>query len=139
MGNSTSNELKTAVDEEASPDAVGVAVSDTKKASPAPPPPAGPPLTHVLSNLLAMVISVAIAVLVAAALSSGESVIKLKPPSELPRVPALALKSKGLDYRADELLGPSNGVGPHHHSSGPTWRHMRPGRTLPTYISALRP
>ena len=77
---------------------------------------------------------------------AGRSVIKLKDTSNLPRLTALTatldgetinLKEHGLDYRADELLGPQYGVGLHHDSSGYGWGKAGARETLQEYIDEL--
>eukprot|EP00967_Tisochrysis_lutea_P117138 scaffold189252_cov24-Tisochrysis_lutea.AAC.1 len=90
-----------------------------------------------VSHILAIVVSGVIALCVAAVLADGSSVVKLKHPSDLPRLTDASLIQHGLDYRADELLGPSYGVGLHHDSSGYTWTQAGAGATLQKYIDEL--
>ena len=93
------------------------------------------PLQSKLAHLLAVVVSGVIALFVAAVLADGRSVIVLKEVKDLPRLTEPELVSKGLDYRADELLGPTYGVGLHHDSSGYTWNEAGAGDNLQTYIN----
>merc|ERR1719183_2182528 len=58
-----------------------------------------------LAHLLAVVVSGVIALFVSATLADGRSVITLKDAKDLPRITDEKLMKKGLDYRADELLG----------------------------------
>merc|ERR1719454_2248424 len=106
----------------------------------------GSDIAYKLSHLLALVVAGVIALLASAALADGRSVIKLKDTSHLPRLTALTatldgetidLKHHGLDYRADELLGPQYGVGLHHDSSGFTWTKAGARETLQEYIDEL--
>ncbi|EOD20109.1 delta CA [Emiliania huxleyi CCMP1516] len=106
----------------------------------------GSDIAYKLSHLLALVVAGVIALLASAALADGRSVIKLKDTSNLPRLTALTatldgetinLKDHGLDYRADELLGPQYGVGLHHDSSGYGWGKAGARETLQEYIDEL--
>jgi len=106
----------------------------------------GSDIAYKLSHLLALVVAGVIALLASAALADGRSVIKLKDTSNLPRLTALTatldgetidLKHHGLDYRADELLGPQYGVGLHHDSSGYSWGKAGARETLQEYIDEL--
>jgi len=95
------------------------------------------PLQSKLAHLLAIVITGVIALFVSAVLADGQSVIRLRDPSELPRLTDPAYIKKGLDYRADELLGPNYGVGLHHDSSNTFWTKANAGATLTKYIEEL--
>jgi hypothetical protein len=90
-----------------------------------------------LAHTVALVVAVAIVVLVGAVLADGRSIVKLKHASELPRLTDYSLKKDGLDYRADELLGATYGVGLHHDSSGYRWNQVGAGATLKKYIQEL--
>merc|ERR1719331_2049637 len=102
---------------------------------------AGMPLMSKLSHALAIVIAGVIAVAVSAVLADGMSVIKLKPASELPRITNYTLKAYGIDYRADELLGSSYGIGLHHDQSGNSWTqigHEGPGDNVKKLVKNLK-
>uniref|UniRef100_A0A7S0W3U2 Uncharacterized protein n=1 Tax=Hemiselmis tepida TaxID=464990 RepID=A0A7S0W3U2_9CRYP len=90
-----------------------------------------------LAHTVGLVVAVAIVVLVGAVLADGRSIAQLKHASELPRLTDYSLKESGLDYRADELLGTSYGVGLHHDSSGNRWNQVYAGATLQKYVQEL--
>ena len=93
-----------------------ICCSGTSRAHAAGIPIVGPP-----SACVATVIAGVIAVCVATVLADGTSVIKLKPVKELPVITAPELKKEGYDYRLDQLLGPTYGIGLHHDQAGMTW------------------
>ena len=97
----------------------------------------GLPAHAKLAHILATVVSGVIAVAVATVLADGTSVIRLRDPIELPIATNPALKSKGLNYRLDELLGPTYGIGLHHDQSGNNWYTMMAGSNLKTLIANL--
>jgi len=99
--------------------------------------PSGMHIQAKLAHYLALVVTGVVAIFVCAVLADGQSVIKLKAVKDLPRITDPALLDKGLDYRADELLGPTYGVGLHHDSAGYTWTYAGAGDTLQTYIDEL--
>jgi hypothetical protein len=90
-------------------------------------------LAHVLSILVAGVIALA----VSAVLADGSSVIRLKDPQYLPRATDASLISAGINYRLDELLGPTYGIGLHHDQSGHSWYSMSAGSTLKEIVQNL--
>jgi len=90
-----------------------------------------------LAHLLAVVVAGVIALFVSSVLADGRSVIVLKPAKDLPRITDKKLVEHGLDYRADELLGPTYGVGLHHDSSGYTWTECGAEHNLQTYVDEL--
>lgn len=90
-----------------------------------------------LAHTLGLIVAFVICSLLTAVLADGKSVIRLKHASELPRITEYSLKKHGLDYRADELLGPTYGVGLHHDASGATWTEVHAGATLKKYIEEL--
>ena len=94
--------------------------------------PAGVPNKAKLAHMLALFVSGVIALCVSAVLADGQSVIVLKPVKDLPRATNPALKSMGLDYRLDELLGPGYGVGLHHDQSGNIWNEVGHNQDVPT-------
>jgi hypothetical protein len=101
-------------------------------------PATGPlPIRAKLAHLLALIVSAVIALLVSDVLADGSSIIKLKSAAHLPRITNSDLVELGLDYRADELLGPSYGVGLHHDSSGYTWNQAGAEYTLSRYVDEL--
>ena len=48
-----------------------------------------------------------------------------------------ALKSMGFNHRADELLGPTYGIGLHHDQAGRTWTKVGAQSTLKDLVSNL--
>ena len=90
-------------------------------------------LAHVLSVVVAGVIALA----VSAVLADGTSVIRLKHAKYLPRATNYDLKKEGLDYRLDELLGPTYGIGLHHDQAGFTWTAIGAEATLKTLLDNL--
>jgi len=95
------------------------------------------PLHAKLTHLVALVVTSIIALFVAAVLCDGRSVVYLKPVDKLPRLTSPYYIKYGLDYRADELLGPTYGVGLHHDASGFTWTEAGAKQSLQTYINEL--
>jgi hypothetical protein len=93
--------------------------------------------TAKLANVLAITVAGTIALAVSAVLADGTSVIRLKDPQYLPKATNPALKSQGLNYRLDELLGPTYGIGLHHDQSGHTWTAAGAGSTLADLIKNL--
>ena len=99
-----------------------------------------------LAHALALVVAAVIMMAVGIVLADGASVIKLKNPEDLPRLTAkttvymgqtIDLKAAGLDYRADELLGPAYGIGLHHDSAGYFWTQAGAEWSLQKYIDEL--
>ena len=90
-----------------------------------------------LAHVLGVFISGAIALAVATVLADGTSVIKLKPTGELPIITDPSLASQGIKYRADELLGPTYGIGLHHDQSGRTWTEIGAGETVKSLVKNL--
>lgn len=92
-----------------------------------------------LAHAFAIVIAGVVAVAVSVVLADGASVIKLKDPSQLPRATNISLKALyGIDYRLDELLGETYGIGLHHDQSGRSWtRLVKDGSTVPELIRNL--
>ena len=88
------------------------------------------PTVAKLSHVLSLIVAGVIAVCVATVLADGNSVIHLKDPQYLPIITNPNLKSIGFNHRADELLGPSYGIGLHHDQSGVSWTRIRAGKTL---------
>merc|ERR1719217_210055 len=86
--------------------------------------------TAKLAHVLAIVVAGAIAVAVATVLADGNSVVHLKDPQYLPVITNPALRDIGIHHRADELLGPTYGIGLFHDQSGATWTELRAGSTL---------
>jgi len=95
--------------------------------------PAADKLTHALAIVIASVIAVA----VTAVLADGSSVIKLKDAQFLPIATNPDLRSQGLYHRADQLLGPTYGIGLHHDQSGRSWTKMGAGKNLKTLLDEL--
>jgi len=95
------------------------------------------PIRAKVAHLLALIIAAVIALLVSDVLADGSSIIKLKDAAHLPRITHPDLVQYGLDYRADELLGPSYGVGLHHDSSGYTWNQAGAEANLQKYVDEL--
>ena len=83
-------------------------------------------LAHVLSVLVSGVIALAVGTV----LADGTSVIILKDPFDLPIITNPALQSIGIRHRADELLGPTYGIGLFHDQSGAFWTDIRAEKTL---------
>ena len=98
---------------------------------------AGMPLRSKLAHALAVIVSGVIAVAVATVLADGTSVIKLKDAAFLKPATNPALKSKGLNYRLDQLLGSTYGVGLHHDQSGHSWTAVSAGSTLKDLLANL--
>jgi hypothetical protein len=90
-----------------------------------------------LANALAIIIAAVIALCVGTVLADGTSVIKLKPVSQLPIATNPALKSEGVHYRLDELLGPTYGIGLHHDQAGYTWTQTGAQGTLRDILHEL--
>lgn len=90
-----------------------------------------------LAHVFAVVVSAVIAVAVATVLADGTSVIKLKDAKYLKPITHSDYKAKGLDFRADELLGSTYGIGLHHDQSGFWWSHVAAGSTLKELIDNL--
>jgi len=101
------------------------------------PTKSGLPIHAKLAHLLAIVVAGVIALCVSAVLADGTSVIKLKPVKDLPIATNPELKSKGLKYRLDQLLGPTYGVGLHHDQSGFTWTETGAGSSLAAIVEQL--
>jgi len=99
--------------------------------------PTGLPTHSKLAHVLAVLVSGAIALAVATVLADGTSVIKLKPAAELPTITDPSLASQGIKYRADELLGPTYGIGLHHDQSGRTWTEIGAGSTVKDLVKNL--
>jgi len=99
--------------------------------------PEGMPLRSKLAHTLAIIVSGVIAVAVATVLADGTSVIKLKDAAFLKPATNPALKSKGLNYRLDQLLGSTYGVGLHHDQSGHSWTAVSAGSTLKDLLANL--
>jgi len=99
--------------------------------------PSALPTGAKLAHLLALFVSGVIALCVSSVLADGTSVIILKPVKDLPRITNPLLREKGLDYRADELLGPTYGVGLHHDQAGYTWTETGAQDTLANLIDNL--
>jgi len=91
-------------------------------------------LVHVLAALVAGVIAMAVAIV----LADGKSVIVLKPVKDLPRATNPDLVKDGIDYRLDELLSPTYGIGLHHDQSGRTWWEIGAGKTARNLVHDLR-
>jgi len=83
-----------------------------------------------LANVLAVIVAGVVAVAVGTVMADGTSVIKLKDPKYLPRLTEEHMIAKGLNMRADELLGPSYGIGLHHDQAGFGWTTAAAGKTL---------
>jgi hypothetical protein len=90
-----------------------------------------------LVHILAILVSAVIALFVGIVLADGNSVITLKPVKDLPVATNQEVRSKGFDYRLDELLGPTYGVGLHHDQAGHTWTSMAAGSTLSSLVANL--
>jgi len=101
--------------------------------------PAGPgmPVHVTLVHILAIVVGATIALFVGIVLADGTSVIKLKAPKDLDVITNPELRSRGLHHRADELLGPSYGIGLHHDQAGFTWTDVHAGDNLQTLLKNL--
>jgi len=95
----------------------------------------GIPMQAKLAHVLAAFVSATIALCVAAVLADGKSVIKLKDVDALPII--TDEDATGLHYRADELLGPTYGVGLHHDQSGRSWNEAGAGSTLSYLVENL--
>jgi len=97
---------------------------------------AGMPMHYKLANVLSIVVSGVIAVAVTAVLADGMSVIKLKDAQDLPIITNRSYDSSkygtgmGIHHRADELLGPTYGIGLHHDQSGRGWTRIGGKHTL---------
>ena len=100
-------------------------------------PPTSLPLHATLAHALALVVACVISVAVTAVLADGMSVIKLKPAARLPRATNPALVDDGIDYRLDEVLGPTYGIGLHHDQAGRTWTKVGAQSTLKDLVSNL--
>ena len=83
-----------------------------------------------LAHVLSVLVSGVIALCVGTVLADGTSVIILKDPFHLPIITNPALKSIGINHRADELLGPTYGIGLFHDQSGAFWTDIRAEKTL---------
>ena len=99
-----------------------------------------------LAHLLSLVVSGVIVVFLSAVLADGASVITLKSAEHLPRLTVtqtvyegqlLNLTTLGLDYRADQLLGPGYAIGLLKDTSGYFWQYSRAGWGLQRYIDEL--
>jgi len=100
--------------------------------------PQGLPVHAKLAHVLAVVVSGVIAVAVSIVLADGGSVITLKDVKDLPVVTAKNLKEPyGINYRLDELLGPTYGIGLHHDHSGRTWSEAGAGEPLSAIVGNL--
>jgi len=95
------------------------------------------PMHAKLAHILAVLVSGVIAVAVATVLADGTSVIKLKDAAFLKPITNPALKAKGINHRADQLLGSTYGIGLHHDQSGHSWTSVSAGSNLPTLIKNL--
>ena len=95
------------------------------------------PTSSKLVHILAILVSGVIALAVSAVLADGTSVIRLKDPQYLPRATHASLISAGINYRLDELLGPTYGIGLHHDQSGHSWYSMSAGSTLKEIVQNL--
>ena len=91
---------------------------------------AGLPVHAKLAHLLAVIVSAVVALFVGIVLADGTSVIILKDASALAPITNPALRSQGLNHRADELLGSTYGIGLHHDQAGNSWTDMMAGSTL---------
>jgi hypothetical protein len=101
------------------------------------PKPVGMDIKVKLAHTVGLVVAAVIAVLVSAILADGRSIAHLKHPSKMPRITDYKYKKDGLDYRLDELLGPTYGVGLHHDSSGYRWNEAQAESDLQKYIDEL--
>ena len=95
------------------------------------------PLSSKLAHILAILVSGVIALAVSAVLADGSSVIRLKDPMHLPRATHPSLVKYKIDYRLDELLGPTYGIGLHHDQSGHSWYAKSAGSTLKEIVGEL--
>ena len=95
------------------------------------------PMRAKLAHALSVVVAGVIALAVSAVLADGTSVIRLKHAKYLPRATNYDLKKEGLDYRLDELLGPTYGIGLHHDQAGFTWTAIGAEATLKTLLDNL--
>jgi len=111
---------------------VRIEASDAEKAGPAKVGAGGAVMaTHAkLAHSLAIIVSMVIALFVGIVLADGTSVIKVKPVDQLDRITNPDYLDIGLDYRIDELLGETYGVGLHHDQAGHCWNEMSAGKTL---------
>jgi len=93
--------------------------------------------TTKMAHVGAIAISGVIALFVGIVLADGTSVIRLKNPKDLPVITSYEASVHGIKYRADELLGPTYGIGLHHDQSGSSWYTIMAGSTLATLETNL--